>query len=298
MTADEAAQAAWDEHVAWSEAATLLKRRRTIWRRVALALTIAGAALQTLAGMSGDERVRFWAGLAGTIALAVVAFAAKWCLSPESTRNWLRARSISEGIKSEVFAFRAGASPYETEEAVPLFVAKWRAIRDLGKDLQLIRAAVAPPRKEVPPRLDSAAYLERRVAEQINRYYRPKAKENADKASQARNAEFWLALLATILGAVATFSKTESIGPWVAVLTTIGATIATYAAASRYEFQATTFYATARQLDDLRVDWLAAGKTAPSPEWSEFVRECEEAISAENRSWMAKLDEAQTDHKV
>jgi hypothetical protein len=75
------------------------------------------------------------------------------------------------------------------------------------------------------------------------------------------------------------------------VLTTIGGSIATHAAAGRYDFQAATYYATARQLLDLAIGWEAGGKAAPSKEWSEFVRGCEEAISAENRGWMAKLDQ-------
>jgi hypothetical protein len=72
----------------------------------------------------------------------------------------------------------------------------------------------------------------------------------------------------------------------VAVVTTIGGTIAAYAAGSRYEFQATTFHATARQLKDLLGDWAVGARP-----WSDFVRGCEDAISAENRGWMAKLDD-------
>jgi hypothetical protein len=31
-----------------------------------------------------------------------------------------------------------------------------------------------------------------------------------------------------------------------------------------------------------------SGNVAPSPEWTQFVKSCEEVISAENRGWMAK----------
>jgi hypothetical protein len=102
------------------------------------------------------------------------------------------------------------------------------------------------------------------------------------------------ACLAAILSAIATLVSdlnSALIGPWVAVVTTIGGTIAAHAAANPYDFQATTFFATARQLSDLVQQ--ASGKRPPSKEWSTFVRSCEEAISAENRAWMAKLDEKQ-----
>jgi hypothetical protein len=77
------------------------------------------------------------------------------------------------------------------------------------------------------------------------------------------------------------------------VLTTTAGAVAAHAAASRYDLQATTFFATARQLEDLAHEWKASARDAPSKEWSDFVRACEEAISAENRAWMAKLDSNQ-----
>jgi len=287
-------QTCWHEHDAWSATANRLKASRDRYRTVVLFLTIAGAALSTFAAGSTGPAARTAAGIAGAAALAVVPFLTRYFLSAEKTRNWLRARSISEGIKSEIYLCRAGAEPYDGPKALATLTQKVREIRDWGKTLEIERARTIVPDRPAPPPLDPASYIANRVRQQIDKYYRPKARQFAVRSEQFRQAEIILAASAAVLGAVATYfgdSGLKMLGPWVAVLTTIGGSIAAHAAASRFDFQATTFYATARQLEDLIQDWESSGKTAPGKEWSGFVHGCEEAISAENRGWMAKLDE-------
>jgi SMODS and SLOG-associating 2TM effector domain 1/Protein of unknown function (DUF4231) len=291
---DSIIQALWDEHVGWSQTAGRLKSRLTLWRSVVLALTVVGAALQTLAATVEISPIRVGAGAAGTVALGLVPFLTRYFLTAEDTGKWLRARSVSEGIKSEIFAYLASAEPYSGPDALDTLRKKTRDIREWGRNLELERAKVASPTAPAPPILDADAYLRSRVYQQVNEYYRPKAKQNADRAEQFRRVEIAFAGLAAVLSAIATFlgdPMSAQLGPWVAVLTTIGGSIAAHAAASHYDFQATTFFATARQLEDLAQDWQATGKSAPSKEWSELVHACEEAISATNRAWMAKLDE-------
>jgi hypothetical protein len=299
VTTVSAEEEAWNEHVGWSKAANRLKARRTKSRSLVLYLTVVGAALQTLAGTVPWATVRVTAGIAGTIALAVVPILAGYFLKPEETRKWLRARSISEGIKSEVYTFCAGGAPYDGEAAPALLTAKYREIRDWGKDMVRERAIVGAQAAKAPGKLTTDEYLARRIHQQIEDYYLKKGEENAAMAERFRFAEVVLAALAAVLSAVATFVANDrshtvyvgfQLGPWVAVLTTIGGSIAAYAAASRYDFQATTFYATAAQLKDLARDWSDSGATQPSQAWSTFVRRCEEVISAENRGWMAKLE--------
>ena len=289
---DRVVQSLWDEHVAWSDTAGRLKSERTLWRTAVLTLTVLGATLQTIAATM--PAAKLGAGAVGTVALALVPFLARYFLTSEETSKWLRARSVSEGIKSEIYSYLAGAEPYAGTGALEMLRKKVRDIRDWGKNLEMERAKVGSPTRPAPPSLDADAYLQRRVYQQIDKYYRPNAQRNAQLAERFRWAEISMAGFAAVLSAVATFfgdPGSAKLGPWVAVLTTVGGSIAAHAAASRYDFQATTFFATARQLGDLALDWQAAGKPAPSKEWSEFVRACEEAISAENRGWMAKLDE-------
>lgn len=290
--ADDVVQSLWDEHVAWSGTASRLKSRRTFWRNTVLALTVLGAALQTTAATFPAGK---WvAGLLGTVALALVPILVRYLLTSEDTRKWLRARSVSEGIKSEIYRYRAGAEPYAGSDALELLRRKVKEIRAWGKDLEFERAKIGSPTSPAPPGLDADAYLHQRVREQIKDYYRPNASASARLAERYRWAEIVLAALAATLGAVATFfgdTGAAKLGPWVAVLTTVGGGIAAHAAAGRYDFQATTFFATARQLEDLALEWESCSEKKSPKEWSEFVRACEEAISAENRGWMAKFDE-------
>jgi hypothetical protein len=294
------AQELWNEHGAWSTAADKLKSTIARSRSLILGLTIAGAALQTLAATVSSPNWRFGSGLVGFVALALVPVMSGYFLTPAATRKWLRARSISEGIKSEFYRFRAAADPYSGADRLDVLRHKVREIRDFGKDIEEVRARVHFASTPAPADLDAGGYLDARIFQQIKEYYRPKAQRNAELAERFRSLQIALAIAAAALGAAATVISREAAGghvplatklaSWVAVMTTIGGSLAAHAAASRYEFQTTTFFATARQLEDLTQDWRSSGKSQGSPEWSEFVRACEEVISAENRAWMAKIE--------
>ena len=291
-------QSLWDEHVGWSGTADWLKARRTRWGVVVFVLTICGAALETLAAnlpelWDGFPLRRAIAG-AGAVALALVPFLTRSFLDPSVTSKWLRARSASEGMKSEIYTFLAGAEPYTNPGTIGLLQQKVRSIRGWTQDLERERAQIGSPTSPAPTVLDAKAYIDSRVSQQIVKYYRPKAQRNAELADRFQIAGIALGGVVAVLGAIATLQgepNGSALGPWVAVLTTVGGSITAYAASSRFNFQATTFFATARQLQDLIGEWSASGKAAPSKEWSDFVRACEETISAENRAWMAKLDQ-------
>ncbi|MBV8589928.1 MAG: DUF4231 domain-containing protein, partial [Acetobacteraceae bacterium] len=282
------------DRIGWSRTADRLKKRYVGGRTVVLGLTVSGAALQTLAATVGVASIKTSAGILGAIALVLAPFVTRYFLSVEETRKWLRARSISEGIKSEVYCFCAKADPYVGADALDILRAKVREIRGWAKDLELDRAKTGNPSEPAPPMFDADKYLHARIYQQINQYYRPKARWNAILAERFRWTEVTMAGLAAAIGAVATYAGGDvsaRLGPWAAVLTTVAGSVAAHAAANRYEFQAATFYATAAQLDDLAQEWLPSGKAMPGEEWSRFVRSCENVISAENRGWMAKLDE-------
>ena len=293
---NEIEQELWDRHVAWSMVADRQKRFRTRARAWVLFLTIAGAALQTLSVQAGMA-----AGIAGTICLTVVpAIAAAW-LRPEQTKKWLRARSISEGIKSEYHLYRAKAAPYDAANPLETLHDKVKEIGEWGADMANLLAAVGR-RGATPPDIAPDTYIKNRVVEQIETFYEPKAHDNARIAESFRYTEIVLTIMTAILSAIATYTmKTRAatgiavpVGPWIAVLTTIGGTIAAFAAAGRYDFQATTYFATAANLKDLITGWqLKKCPPPPDPEWSRFVNDCEATISAENRGWMAKLDDSQ-----
>jgi hypothetical protein len=61
---------------------------------------------------------------------------------------------------------------------------------------------------------------------------------------------------------------------------------------NRYEFLVMSYAATAARLTDLLDEWRIAGMPTDSVQWSKFVPECENAISVENESWLAKWAES------
>lgn len=287
----------WRRHEQWSTLANRLKAQIGFWRAISLGLGAAGALLQTAAVVLGAGIASTLVSAVGAVALLFVPFIAKYFLTPEQVRQWLRARSMSEGLKSLVFRYRARAAPFaDADRVIQLKNAGNKAESSWVEAFAVELAGVADRGGTPPPALDPDAYVAQRVRHQIDRYYRPSARINASRARRLRRAELAMAALAAVLGGVTTALKlpaagmSGSLGPWVAVLTTIGGAIAAHAAASRYDQQACVYFATARQLEDLLDEWTAGGKPQDPARWSAFVLACEEAISAENRGWMAKLD--------
>jgi hypothetical protein len=291
MDEDQLIDRIWQDRLRWSDAAGSLKRGVLRWRLITLVLAVAGAALTTAAAtIVPAEWVRVAAG-AGAVALALVPFITARFLTTAHVSRWLRARSVSEGIKSEVFRYRTRLSDVAGNTTLTELQAKVRKIRQWAPDLEVQLPSEPVSKGTAPGRLTPTDYLRERVREQIERYYRPQARANNKLAERFHRLEIGAGALAAILGALAAYYTNHSVGPWVAVLTTLGATFAAHAAANRYDFQATTYAATARELDDIEQGWLAAGSPTDPEAWSRVVNACEEAISAENRAWMAKLDE-------
>jgi hypothetical protein len=281
----------WRQHASWAQTAMKLRARRAWWRTVVLVLIFGGAGLQTLAVALENTGARRWVGACGVFALLAVAVLSRKFLQPDEARKWQRSRCVSEGIKSEIYAYRAGAAPYVGEHALEQLRTKVGNIVDWAQDMAG-EVDVGPMPQPVPPPLNEELYLQRRVARQIERYCEY-ATTSARRALLFHWIQIGLVVLTAGLGAAVTiFSAHEvMLGAWIAVLTTMVGGVAAYAAGSRYELRATTALAVVHELQDLVEGWRASGERAPSPEWSEFVRACEEVISADSRSWMAKIDQ-------
>lgn len=306
---DDAVKKMWDRHRIWSLVADDRKYKVTRFRLVVLYLTIAGAALQTLATQLPAGG---WvAALLGGVCLGFVPIVSTRHLGRQKTNEWTRSRSASEGIKAEVYSFRAGAAPYDGANAVEELVSRVEEITADLKDLNSFYAMHQPDGKPPPPSLGRDDYIDRRVKDQIDGYYRKTARNLSKQAKRLKNAEYALATIAALIGlvvgsvggvdAVSSDTATSngatpppefvawvrgSIGVWVAVLTTAAAAIAAHIAASRLDEQVSQYLATAQRLENLEVR-LSPSIAPGSPKWSEFVRNCEEAISAQNQAWMA-----------
>ncbi len=158
-------------------------------------------------------------------------------------------------------------------------------VGDLERHLRQADAAERP----LPNVSDAESYARIRVDGQIHEFYRPKAEKMERRLSLFRAAEFTLALVAAGLGAVAAAVEVEAVAAWVTVVTTASAAVTAHIAAERYEGQANTYRGTAGRLERLRNGWQRNQTDKGGVEAdSQFVVECENAISTENEEWMTE----------
>lgn len=290
-------QVVWKRQNQWSAAADRLKSGLVRWRTITFVLGISGAFLETLATQVSTDSTRKLLAWSGAFCLLLIPILTQRLLRPKRHRAWIRARSASEGLKAEAYRYFAGAAPYEDRsKAEDVLRARKNeieeAVTDLAKYAVIAKTGPATP----PGSLRPEKYLENRVREQIG-WYEDKARYNSSRARVFRFIELVLAIAAVALGAAAGVWGEEillggwsfTFGAWVAVLTTVGGALTAHIGASRYDSLFTGYSATANRLTDLATQWPPSdGGTAPSPEWSAFVNECENAISVENEGWKAK----------
>jgi hypothetical protein len=292
-------ESAWQDQAVWSEAASGLKSGITAWRARAAVAGVLGALLETLAGSlagAGGEigaYARAAIALSGAAILAVVPYVVKTKASKDRVRDWVRARSVSEALKEEIYRYLVKTPPYDAAGAPSELVRRCREVKDKARDLSVHAAAAKPARKERPLALTIEAYVEKRVDEQIENYYLRKGKQNAQAAGRLHGLEFWLGLAAVLMGAIAGAAaaaevpKLAVLAPWVAVVTTAGAAVTAHLAAARYDHSAMTYFGTADRLKGIRDEWRADPNRLEPARRARFVDDCEHAISTENEAWLA-----------
>lgn len=299
-------ESAWLDQATWSETANRLKSELTTWRYRAAYAGILGAFLEVLAGALAGLGDTWWGlrsllALAGAIILAVVPFVVKNKTSKDNVRAWVRARSVSEALKETIYRYLVGVTPFGAVSSPSDLIKRCQTLKDKVQDLYPYAASVQPKRKERPLTLSIDGYVEDRVNNQINRYYLPKGKQNADAAKRLHDIEFYLGLLAVIIGAIAgtvtayKLPELTMLSPWVAVVTTAGAAVTAFLAASRYDYAAMTYFSTADRLNGLRDEWLSDPNRYESSRVNKFVDDCENAISTENEAWLAEWTREETE---
>jgi hypothetical protein len=279
---------AWQSQRLWSTAATTLKSQIARARMVVLALTLGGAALITLGATVADVSTITGKVLAavGAVALAVAPIVAARSITQRNVRDWTRARSASEGLKTEIYCYLTGAGKYAGTAVAPeaQLDGERRKIEHDLDDLAPITVDLTPTAKPLPEVDDLDSYVQERLDDQIDDFYRPKARAAAHRLKQFRAAEYALSITGAALGAVAAATGSDQVSAWAPVATTAAAAVAAHVAAERYEHLVVGYETTRRRLEDLRSRW-ASGAAAADP--GAFVVECENAISVENQGWMA-----------
>ncbi|WP_040776304.1 DUF4231 domain-containing protein [Nocardia pneumoniae] len=283
------AEWAWQRQSVWSKTADNLKsgpHRARQWRLVS---TVLGAGLALSGSQLGpvDEAAAVTAAVAGAALMAAVGVL-RGGSSVQAIRQWTRARSVSEAIKSEVFLFLTSAGVYVGEDRERRLDAEVQRLeREVG-DLRRYSDGVAATVRPLPAVDDVDSYLRLRVREsQLERYYVPRAQLMRRRVRTFKAIEVTLALVAAALAAVAAVSP--NVGAWASVATTAAGTVAAHAAAERYETLWIEYSRTAAELRRLADQRTAADGRPLSP--AELIVACENVISVQNQAWMAKWGE-------
>ncbi|CRK59402.1 Integral membrane protein [Alloactinosynnema sp. L-07] len=280
---------AWKQQKRWSHAAGTLKKSISRARWTTLALSVVGAVLATASAQlfAVDGPTGRGLAVAAAVALAVIPFTQRG-MSVTKTRDWTRARSVSEAIKADVHLFLARATPFRGAERDTVLLSRLDTLADDAGDLA--RYLPDPPeRRALPAVHDVESYAEVRVREQAERYYRPKAHKIGRAQRILSAAETSLAVIAATLVAVAAIVPSPKAIVWIGVLTTVAGALAAHSGAARYDYQFVEFTRTADKLER-----LLAQRSVDAVDDDTFVVECERVISIQNEGWMAKmaLDEA------
>ncbi len=277
---------AWAQQRIWSQTANRLKQRIDQARLAAPLLGVATAVLAVAAGQAGGL-----SGLAGrtlSAAAAITAGVATVVQRRAGTgqiRDWTRARSASEGLKTEIYSYLAGGTAYtDADSRGARLGAEARGITESVADLQRHTLGITPGTKPLPPVRDVDSYISGRVDDQISNYYTPKAGLYDRRVRRLRTAGGLLGVTAVVLAALAAAFQVGGLAAWVPVVTTIATSVAAYIAAARYDHLVIEYLRTAQRLQHLRQDYL--GNPASDP--AAFVDACEAAISVENQAWMAR----------
>ena len=230
-----------DHQAGWSVTANNLKTRIDRARWAIFGFSVLGALLAAIASqwtnpagtaVSITSDPRTWIALCGALSLAAATFFTQRLLGKEHIAAWVRARAISEALKREAYKYAAGGTPYDQADRDAKLDSERQVIEGDGDDL--LADYVRSAGKGSAPRqmLSHAEYISRRVDGQIA-WYRKTAGKNQHTAKFLRRAEFWLALTATLITAIAPvtgkhtalYGHVFDIAALTAVLTTVASAV-------------------------------------------------------------------------
>jgi hypothetical protein len=259
-----------------------------------LVLVVATAVLETL-----GAQIALWAdgpsiaasvlAGAGAVLMALAAFLQGRAQAVRQASRWIRARAASEALKEQMFRYLTGTGEYEVPDREDVLRRKTQQVLDDVRDLETEAAMIEVPAGEPPALKTLDDYVTVRVREQIEGYYRPRARAFAVRRTRWRRLQTGLMVVTAILGALVALFPGTGIPGWVAVLTTITGTLGAHLEAAHYDQLIISYRATASRLEWLLTEWRDTLSKLPltPAQRTDFVNRCEDAISVENQAWMA-----------
>ena len=287
----------WGKYREYALTSRKRKAELTALRFRVLIFGITGALLGTLCqesirlgfnDISNLSGVPFILGLSSAAAIGLATYFGKELVNPYQEQSWIRSRSMGEALKSEIYLFLSNLPPYDTDNKPEKLIENAVELLKKVDDLPTEVISEEQKRDGLPTEdLTVEEYIENRVNNQINTFYRPGSDKLKQKMKHIKNIGLSLGVFAIVLGALGLTGWTAG---WIAVISTIAASITAFAYAGRYQYLIISYQTTTDKLERLRALWESKGKTdTDTDERNEFIRECEEVISIENSAWMAEM---------
>ena len=175
----------WNAYRGWAKLARDMQTATRRWNLAALYCVIAAAVFGAAASVAPNSWSAWVAG-AATLASALAAFLGRQVVGAGDEANWIQARAVAEGIKSECYRYAARAGAYAADPAAQkadadAAAAKALAARtaELAKgatDKGLVRGDNPVPeggsdKREPPTPMTKEWYATGRIQDQID-YYR------------------------------------------------------------------------------------------------------------------------------
>lgn len=298
----ETLRRAWTDQRRWSTEANREKRWYTVGRILMLALPLTAAFLETTAASlhraanDAENPVALVSllGIGGALLLGATPFVQRYLAGRRQLTRWLRMRSASESVKSEVYRCVSGTGAYRTERPHEVLRREMSSLEAATRDLAPAMERIVCDDPPLPDVRMAEDYLEKRLRGQFDGYYKDAARHAGTLARWMRRGQAALAIAAGLLGVLATWKDPSRFAPWIAVLTTAVSAVAAHLAAGRYEFLELTYTATMRELRDLHATftdtWMSGNRETAEFEraYDKLVDAAERAISKENQAWMTK----------
>lgn len=286
----------WEKYKTLSAISRNIKNEYIKWSKVVFGLGILGAIFGTLAQefqstVSTDTGPKILGGLSA-LCLGLAGYFSKEILNPQTQKDWIRARSMAESIKSQIYLYLSRTSPYDNENPHSLLVEKTAALNLYDGELPTVQLTEEEKTKHLPTEpFGITNYINDRVQDQINNFYNIRAAEYQSLMDRFKKFTWGLGSLAIILGTLQTASGFSGFAVWIAVITTIISSISAYLGSQRYQYLVFSYQATSKRLQSLLASWETQKPSFREEQKNigQFIMDCEEAISVENSSWMTQL---------
>jgi hypothetical protein len=277
----------WNTYRGWAKLARDTQAETQQWNLAALILVCAAAVFGAI-GSIAPASWSSWAAGGATLASALGAYFGKQFVGAGKEADWIQARAVAEGIKSECYRYAARSGPYgvrEAAEAAKLLVARTDEIAKQATDKGLVREDDPVPtsgdKREPPVPLTKDWYTTGRIQNQIA-YYKSGRQEN----QRAANMIWWVAFVAGVaavaFGALGAWAQRYA--PWIGVMTTITASLAAYGLVDRRKYLIGSYAAMQSSLEQI----VGLDAEAPS-NIADLVTTTEDLLEGEHKAWLPQM---------